>query len=279
MLVGNTTIVYDDLFLILIPIVLPLFLYGIAYLVNGLFSTKRNAISFVTSLILTIIIFVSIIKLKVIKNIDAEDLILLGCIFMPAVSILSNIIELFMHSLFDLIVGKIEKVIEAVRTKIINQEVKTKIIDQNLLVWLKKFVKSIRNGCRWIDLIEIGLYLGICIIVVVLIDLPGFYAALGSYYGLKHPNNQQVISYLQDNVQKYKIGNIVGCKDGNYYISEYPNNNLVILKSTQAVVETYVTGWCNVENKWYYFDLDGKMLKDRETPDGYKFDKNGAWIK
>lgn len=38
------------------------------------------------------------------------------------------------------------------------------------------------------------------------------------------------------------------------------------------------TGWVEADGEWYYCD-DGKMLYDCVTPDGYKLDKDGKWIK
>ncbi|MDO5100287.1 MAG: hypothetical protein Q4D52_01780 [Eubacteriales bacterium] len=56
------------------------------------------------------------------------------------------------------------------------------------------------------------------------------------------------------------------------------------------------SGWLQIKNKWYYFDKngyiktsawvghyylgkDGAMLTDTVTPDGYRVDKNGRWVR
>ncbi len=41
---------------------------------------------------------------------------------------------------------------------------------------------------------------------------------------------------------------------------------------------TAYTGWIESDGEWYYCD-EGKMLYDCITPDGYKLDKEGKWIK
>jgi len=43
------------------------------------------------------------------------------------------------------------------------------------------------------------------------------------------------------------------------------------------------TGWHEIGGKWYYFSKVndsslGAMAYDTTTPDGYKVDKDGAWI-
>ncbi len=39
-----------------------------------------------------------------------------------------------------------------------------------------------------------------------------------------------------------------------------------------------LTGCQQVDHKWYYMNVNGEMLSDRLTPDGYRVDKDGAWI-
>lgn len=39
-------------------------------------------------------------------------------------------------------------------------------------------------------------------------------------------------------------------------------------------------GWVSIEHTWYYFDKDsGALLTDTITPDGFKVDKEGKYIK
>lgn len=41
-----------------------------------------------------------------------------------------------------------------------------------------------------------------------------------------------------------------------------------------------LTGWQNVNENWYYLDpTNGNLWVDTTTPDGYKVDANGVWIK
>lgn len=40
----------------------------------------------------------------------------------------------------------------------------------------------------------------------------------------------------------------------------------------------YVTGWNWIDGKAYYFDLNGEMLADAITPDGYVVNADGAWV-
>lgn len=39
------------------------------------------------------------------------------------------------------------------------------------------------------------------------------------------------------------------------------------------------TGWLQDGTKWYYLNQDGKMAVNTTTPDGYKIDGSGAWVK
>lgn len=39
-------------------------------------------------------------------------------------------------------------------------------------------------------------------------------------------------------------------------------------------------GWREIDGKWYFFDKDnGNMLVNTTTPDGYKVDASGVWVK
>lgn len=45
-------------------------------------------------------------------------------------------------------------------------------------------------------------------------------------------------------------------------------------------------GWVQIDGVWYYFSVSesstdplGSMLAGITTPDGYKLDSNGAWVK
>jgi glucan-binding YG repeat protein len=38
-------------------------------------------------------------------------------------------------------------------------------------------------------------------------------------------------------------------------------------------------GWVLVNNNWYYLSQSGECLMNTVTPDGYRVNENGAWIK
>ena len=38
-------------------------------------------------------------------------------------------------------------------------------------------------------------------------------------------------------------------------------------------------GWVQVENKWYYLNKSGALLTNTTTPDGYKVNRDGVWVK
>lgn len=39
------------------------------------------------------------------------------------------------------------------------------------------------------------------------------------------------------------------------------------------------TGWVQVDSKWYYLDESGALLTNTTTPDGYKVNRDGVWVK
>ena len=39
------------------------------------------------------------------------------------------------------------------------------------------------------------------------------------------------------------------------------------------------TGWIQVDGKWYYLDESGALLINTTTPDGYKVNRDGVWVK
>jgi len=268
MLIGQVNFSYNDIYMILIPIFIPLIIFSAAYITKCL-NTKIGRLILVISLIVTIIIF--LITIKFFKKIDIE---ITSLLFMPIVSIIANIIDLVLLERLELVELKLQQILKSVKNRV-QKVMKSILHKKNTIHTLDK-----KNSYTIYDFIEICIISVICMAIMLVVSTPNLYASLGSYYGTNYfNNNKQVITYLQDNVQKQKIGNIVGCKDGNYYISEYPNKNLVILKSTQVVAETHVIGWYNINNQWYYFDSYGAMIYDTTTPDGYKVDKMGAWIR
>lgn len=61
------------------------------------------------------------------------------------------------------------------------------------------------------------------------------------------------------------------CKDelGNYYLFEWAKT------SEEGKM---ITGWKQVNDKWYYFNIDGKLSVNTVTPDGYMVNAEGEWI-
>lgn len=42
--------------------------------------------------------------------------------------------------------------------------------------------------------------------------------------------------------------------------------------------QMYVSGWYEIQGKWYYFTVDGSMLVNATTPDGFFVGADGAWV-
>lgn len=245
----------SDIPLIMLPIYIPLIFFGCGYTANSILNTRKTRIIFSLSTIITLIILIIIIKATNITNFTV--LFFMTITFLLVIPLISSLLEL----------------IPILR----NIDDNTKITDV-----AKSNSESEKGEEKKFDLIYFAETMAVIVIsflILLIVSIPTLYASLGTFYGTNYvKNNKQVITYLQDNLQKQKIGNIVGFKDGNYYISEYPNKNLIILKSAQAVVETRLTGWYNINNKWYYFDSNGLMLQNTITPDGFKVDEYGVWV-
>ena len=56
---------------------------------------------------------------------------------------------------------------------------------------------------------------------------------------------------------------------GNYYLFDW-------IKTTEE--GKMVVGWRKINNKWYYFGLDGKLCVNMVTPDGYAVNSDGEWV-
>ena len=56
---------------------------------------------------------------------------------------------------------------------------------------------------------------------------------------------------------------------------EYTNGAWYYFRSSGAMASNY---WVKTNDKWFYLGNDGVMLKDSETPDGYRVDSSGAWV-
>lgn len=75
-------------------------------------------------------------------------------------------------------------------------------------------------------------------------------------------------------------------ENGNWYFVDKTNNRATndwrFVKGNWYFFKedsTMKTGWLEWNSLWYYLDNDGKMLTNTTTPDGYKVDEKGVWIK
>ena len=57
-------------------------------------------------------------------------------------------------------------------------------------------------------------------------------------------------------------------KDGNTWYYLTPGSGKMVANT-----------WAQINGKWYYFTESGAMLANTTTPDGYKVDASGAWVK
>ena len=95
------------------------------------------------------------------------------------------------------------------------------------------------------------------------------------------PHNEWV--YLSWNGRSdWYYFDVDGWMEDNWF---YWNNNWYYLHTKYDNTRGHMyTGWHEIDGKWYYFNTAsdkgtlGAMLADTTTPDGYKVDKNGAWI-
>lgn len=56
-------------------------------------------------------------------------------------------------------------------------------------------------------------------------------------------------------------------------------NKTYYFEDTKDIREGIMTiGWKNINGNWYYFDINGIMLKNTTTPDSYRVDANGKWV-
>ena len=66
------------------------------------------------------------------------------------------------------------------------------------------------------------------------------------------------------------------CLDNEWYYYTKDGKWYYFMKDSCEMATRY---WCLWKNKYYYLGLDGAMLTDCITPDGYMVDKDGVWIK
>ncbi len=103
----------------------------------------------------------------------------------------------------------------------------------------------------------------------------------------KQPSERLRWKYLKDNSQYVKDEwlNIKGkwyyfkneyCLDNEWYYYAKDGKWYYFMKDSCEMATRY---WCLWKNKYYYLGSDGAMLTDCITPDGYRVDKDGVWIK
>ena len=103
----------------------------------------------------------------------------------------------------------------------------------------------------------------------------------------KQPSERLRWKYLKDNSQYAKDEwlQIKGkwyyfkneyCLDNEWYYYTKDGKWYYFMKDSCEMATNY---WCLWKNKYYYLGSDGAMLTDCITPDGYRVDKNGVWIK
>lgn len=69
-----------------------------------------------------------------------------------------------------------------------------------------------------------------------------------------------------------------GKQDGNKACNEWQNiNGVYYWFDTDSFMAA--SRWVESNGKWYYLGANGAMLKDTITPDGYRLDSSGAWIR
>ena len=61
----------------------------------------------------------------------------------------------------------------------------------------------------------------------------------------------------------------VGTADGKWYFFE---------NEKTADEGKMVVGWKKIQGAWYYFGIDGAMLTNAYTPDGYYVGPDGKWL-
>ncbi len=91
-----------------------------------------------------------------------------------------------------------------------------------------------------------------------------------AYKGSWQKNSDNTWSYVASNGDSYK-GTWIVSNNRWYYVNE------------NGKIET---SWTETNGVWYYFSVtgstenpEGVMLAGTTTPDGYKLDSNGAWVK
>ncbi|AGF56482.1 hypothetical protein B0P06_005249 [Clostridium saccharoperbutylacetonicum] len=275
---GTVLFNFNDIYMIYIPLIIPLLIFFSLYIADCLLKKR---FLFIISLIITIpLIKIVISQIINYTKFDLRIWLLLFLLSVIMILIIDDILELISNFFVKRPFIKLNKEINTVISfftsfiSLIKESKLTKIAKK---IKLRLDIVNINKSINWDELM---LSLIMCIAIMAIISAPSIYASLGSFYGTNYvSNNTQIITYSNRGVEFRKIGYVIGCKDGNYYISEHPNRNLLIIKASEVTIESHIIGWQNIKDKWYYFNSDGEILINAETPDGYKVDETGAWIK
>ena len=73
-------------------------------------------------------------------------------------------------------------------------------------------------------------------------------------------------------------------EDGNMLTNwfDYNGERFYLMPQKDGWRGRMATGWKNIDNKWYYFDIvpgstQGKLFRSSITPDGHVVGADGAW--
>ena len=96
-----------------------------------------------------------------------------------------------------------------------------------------------------------------------------------SWYYLDEDNGAMATGWVKDGGTWYYLNEDHGAMVSNNWIKD-TDGSWYYFRGNGAMV---TNGWVQWKGEWYYCGADGKMLKGTTTPDGYRVDSNGKWIK
>lgn len=115
------------------------------------------------------------------------------------------------------------------------------------------------------------------------------------WYYFNNDGTAKQSEWLKENGKWYYLNSNCGAAygwakvDGDWYYFNGDNSMATGWKKVDgnwyymAASGRMVTGWCQIGGKWYYFSKQsnslGQMLANTVTPDGFKVDGNGVWVK
>ena len=98
----------------------------------------------------------------------------------------------------------------------------------------------------------------------------GWIQTNGAWYYLNNSGTVQT-GWFNDNGTWYYLNNSGVMKTG--WVKD--NGTWYYLNNSGAMK----TGWFEVSGKWYYANKSGELLTNTTTPDGYKVNANGEWVR